>query len=299
MSYHWELQADLRARLGDGGVHPSPAGARSIELRDMMICGERRKVTIRLVETTEKIDAACDLVNDRYSWRGYGAGHRIQADAYHMTFTAEIDEEVVGTITLAVDSAQGLAVDRTFADDIDQFRCAPGSKLCELTKFAFNSAVQSRELMAVLFHTVFVYGSRTHGCTDLLIEVNPRHVRFYETMLGFKRIGSIAANESVAAPAQLMALKVATIRENIDAAAASNADRASARSLYPFFLSPTEENGIYRRLARRPELVAERSRERSRHPRRDVAALFDSFRRSNHAAFFKRLALREYQFASQ
>ena len=214
----------------------------------MEICGEDRDVTIRLVETGDKIQAACDLINDRYAWRGYGASHRIPSGANHMTFTAEVGGDVVGTITLAVDSRQGLAADHAFKNEIDGFRSMPGSKVCELTKFAFSPTVQSKELMAALFHIVFVYGHQTHGCTDLFIEVNPRHVRFYEAMLGFEPVGALKVNDSVAAPAQLMWLKVAAIREYIDRFAGS-ADQSNKRSLYPFFFSPVEENGIFRRLS--------------------------------------------------
>jgi hypothetical protein len=101
--------------------------------------------------------------------------------------------------------------------------------------------------MATLFHIVFVYGQRSYGCTDLFIEVNPRHVRFYEKMLGFERVGSLKENESVAAPAQLMWLKVATIREQINISA-GRAGRTNARSLYPLFFSPADESGVYQLL---------------------------------------------------
>ena len=220
---------------------------RSIRLRRMEVCGESREIVVRLVETSDKIQAACDLINDRYAWRGYGASHRIPSSASHMTFTAELDEDIVGTLTLAVDSRRGLASDNTFKDEIDRVRALPGTRVCELTKFAFDPAVQSKKLMAALFHIVFVYGHRTHGCTDLFIEVHPRHVRFYEAMLGFEAVGSVRTNESVAAPAQLMWLEVAAIRKYIDRFA-KNTDRRNTRSLYPDFFSPFEEDGIYRRL---------------------------------------------------
>ncbi|MBU3076488.1 GNAT family N-acetyltransferase [Sphingomonas quercus] len=221
---------------------------RSITLREMDIRGEKKSISIRLVESRERIRAARDLINHRYAWRGYGSDHDIRADAHHMTFTAEDGGAVIGTITLAVDSPRGLAVDLAFRDEVDPFRAVPGSGLCELTKFAFDPAVQSRELMAALFHIVFVYGHRTHGCTDLLIEVNPRHVRFYEAMLGFTRVGALKLNEKVAAPAQLMALKVAAIREQINRFAGGRGSPGS-RSLYPFFFSPKDEDGIFNRLA--------------------------------------------------
>ena len=146
----------MRAHFAREVADPSFAASRSIRLRRMMIGGEPRNVSIRLVETRQKIAAACELVNDRYSWRGYGDSHQIPADAHHMTFTAEIDEEVVGTITLAVDSPSGLAIDKAFSAEVDAFRCSAGTRVCELTKFAFSPNVQSRELMAALFHIVFV-----------------------------------------------------------------------------------------------------------------------------------------------
>jgi len=222
----------------------------------MEIGGEKRAVSIRLLESGERIRAACDLINNRYAWRGYGSDHRIPVDAYHMTFTAEVDGKIIGTITLAVDSAHGLAADTIFKDEIDGLRALPGREVCELTRFAFDPGVRSRELMAALFHIVFVYGHRTHGCTDLVIEVSPRHARFYEAMLGFRRVGVVKMKEEVATRAQLMWLEVATIRERIDQLAGRR-DHAGSRSLYPFFLSPDEESGIYRRLSRAaPEIIA-------------------------------------------
>jgi len=246
MSYFRDFQkeAQLKTLGGDAG---SSRETRYIRLRRIAVGGEPRNVAIRLVETREKIEAACELINDRYAWRGYGKSHRILVDAFHLTFTVELDGQVVGTITLAVDSPQGLAADRTFRDEIDGFRALPETKVCELTKFAFDARVQSKELMAALFHIVFVYGHRTYGCTDLFIEVNPRHVRFYEAMLGFEKVSALVENESVSAPSQLMWLKVGAIRAYIDRAAGKGT-RGSGRSLYLFFFSPADEGGIYQRL---------------------------------------------------
>ena len=246
MSYQWNFKDQLHAHFARTRPDSSLGTSKCIRLRRMAIGGEPRNVAIRLVETRKKIEAACELVNDRYAWRGYGNSHHIPADAHHMTFTAEIDEEIVGTITLAVDSPSGLAIDKVFSAEVDAFRCMPDTRVCELTKFAFSSNIQSKELMAALFHIVFVYGSRAHGGTDLFIEVNPRHVRFYESMLGFQRLGCLRQNESVAAPAQLMWLKVAEIRDQI--VRCGGTQRNSTRSLYPFFFSPNDEDGIYRRL---------------------------------------------------
>lgn len=248
MSVHWSPQGDLRMRTVAGPAASESDRDRAVMLRNIEVNGSPSTAIIRAVSSRRQIKAACGLVNDRYEWRGYGGNHEITADAYHVTFNAELDGEVVGTITLGVDSRAGLSLDRTFGSELRDFRAGRGSRLCELTKFAFSPSVQSRHLMAALFHVVFIYGQRTYNCTDLLIEVNPRHVRFYEMMLHFEKVGALRSNESVGAPAQLMRIEVETIRREINRLADPARASAQCRSLYPFFLSPSCESEIYARL---------------------------------------------------
>lgn len=204
-------------------------------------------LTIRLADCDRHRSRASTLLNRMYAGRGYGSGHQLPKASNSVTFTATLHEDVVGTLTLTVNSEAGLAIDRTFDAEIEPFRNAPGAKLCELTKFAFDASCPSKPRLAALFHIIFIYGSAKFDCTDLFIEVNPRHRRFYEAMLGFKAIGEARTNASVQAPAQLMWLNVANIRELIDRHVAKG--DASARSLYRHFLSPEEERRIYRRLS--------------------------------------------------
>ena len=204
-------------------------------------------MTIRLANCDGQRNRANMLLERMYSWRGYGSNHKLPASPNCVTFTATSQEDVIGTLTLTVDSPGGLAADRIFRDELDRFRTAPGAKICELTKFAFDTSSPARPRLGALFHIIFIYGSMHYDCTDLFIEVNPRHVRFYETMLGFARVGELRTNESVGAPAQLMWLNVGQIRRYIDRGAGD--DGASTRSLYRHFFSAGEEKGIYGRLA--------------------------------------------------
>jgi hypothetical protein len=206
------------------------------------------RMTIRLADCVGQRNRANMLLERMYSWRGYGTNHKLPAAPNCVTFTATSQEDVIGTLTLTVDSPAGLAADRTFSDELERFRTAPGAKLCELTKFAFDSSSPAQPRLAALFHIIFIYGSMHYECTDLFIEVNPRHVRFYEAMLGFKRVGQARTNENVGAPAQLMWLNVSQIGRYIDRDG-GNAGR-SARSLYNHFFSTKEAQGIYGRLAR-------------------------------------------------
>jgi hypothetical protein len=204
-------------------------------------------MTIRLADCDGHRNRANMLLNRMYSWRGYGANHALPCAPNCVTFTATSQDDVIGTLTLNVDSPTGLAADRTFSDEIERFRTAPGAKLCELTKFAFDTSSPARPRLAALFHIIFIYGSMHYDCTDLFLEVNPRHCRFYEAMLGFTRVGAPRTNDSVDAPAQLMWLNVGEIRRRIDRHAGD--PRESGRSLYGHFFSAKEEQGIYGRLA--------------------------------------------------
>jgi hypothetical protein len=215
--------------------------------RWVKIDSEYKQVLFSVIGDERKRAEARDLLNSRYAWRGYGSAHDLLFDIRHTTFVAEIDEQVVGTMTLAVDSDCGLAIDRTFADLADSIRREAAGGICELTKLAFDDGVRSKEVLAGLFHMAFIHGTTHTDCTDLFIEVNPRHVRFYEMMLGFQGVGSERTNASVDAPSRLMRLRVDTIRSNIRAMAGAQAV-SGARSLYPYFFPPEEECEIRRLL---------------------------------------------------
>lgn len=247
MSYVAPFRQDFRALLAE---HRSPARPDAPVYSTRVVpTGDTadRQLDVRIAKSDSDRALAAMLINRMYDWRGYGSNHIIPASDAHSTFLASLDGETVGTITLAVDNGAGLAVDRLFRDEINTFRRVPGASVCELTKLAFDTEMPSRKLMAALFHIVFIYGKRRYRCTDLFIEVNPRHRRFYEAMLGFKPIGPLRDNPSVGAPSQLMHLKVSDIAVQISAQVGR--DAASSRSLYPLFLTGADEHDVSARLA--------------------------------------------------
>ena len=224
-------------------------------------CEGRREdaLTIRLADSHGQRSRANMLLKRMYSWRGYGTGQQIITSPNSVTFTASSEDVVIGTLTLTVDSAAGLASDKTFGDEMERFRSGGRTKVCELTKFAFDTSLPARPRLASLFHIIFIYGSLHFDCTDLFIEVNPRHRRFYEVMLGFTAVGEPRLNTCVNAPAQLMWLNVADIRRQIDKYAGD--ERYAGRTLYSHFFSLKEEEGIYGRL-----VAARNSKSRSDRP---------------------------------
>ncbi|MEO7031725.1 MAG: N-acetyltransferase [Herbaspirillum sp.] len=202
---------------------------------------------IRFADTEEGRNSASMLVNKMYSWRGYAGVHKIAKRKNRITLTASMDVSVIGTVTLSLDSPTGLMADEVFKDQID-LRRGPGRKLCELTKLAFDPSVKSPFALAALFHMCFIYARRMNQCTDAFIEVNPRHRRYYEKMLGFKLQGERRTNNRVNAPAYLLWIDLDNMEELVEKFGGTSDHTEVVRSLYPYFFSAREELGITNRL---------------------------------------------------
>lgn len=208
---------------------------------------EQKSFGIRLADTDEGRNSASLLINRMYSWRGYGDGHKVEENPYRVTLTATEKELVVGTLTLGIDSEHGILADDIFKEEIDKFR-SEGARVCEITKLAFDPAVRSNMALASLFHLAAIYARHLHNRTDIFIEVNPRHRRFYEHMLGFQRLGEPKINMRVNAPAYLLAVNLDYVDEQVQKFGGTSSHPGNERSFYPLFFSPREEKGIIQRL---------------------------------------------------
>jgi hypothetical protein len=204
---------------------------------------------IRLTDTAEGRSSASLLINKMYAWRGYAGTHQIVDDPNRITLTATDKGEVVGTLTIGFDADVGLAADQVFKEELDEMR-DNGARLCEFTKLAFDPSVKSKASLANLFHLAVIYARDIHHRTDIVIEVNPRHRRFYEQMLGFRQQGQLKTNPRVNAPAYLLRVGLDFVTEQIRQHGGTFTERSTGRSFYPYFFSPREEQGIINRLLR-------------------------------------------------
>jgi hypothetical protein len=157
------------------------------------------------------------------------------------------NHSLIGTISISFDSPAGILADETYEDEINVFRIR-GSRICEFTKLAFDPSVHSKRVLASVFHVAFIYVWNIRHCTDLFVEVNPRHRLFYERLLGFKRYGKIKNNPRVNAPAVLLWLDLGYAKHQIQKFGRSNSHPGSEKSLYPYCFSLREEEGIAHRL---------------------------------------------------
>jgi hypothetical protein len=208
---------------------------------------ERTDFHIRLASRQRSRSRSNLLIQRMYSWRGYKSSADYDARlSEHITLQACREEEVFGTVTLCLDSHTGLPADALYRVEIDSYRNA-GAKVCELTRLAVDPQSGSKAVLGALFHLTYICAGLMRGATDVFIEVNPRHVSFYQRMLHFKQAGPCRMCDRVSAPAVLLHLPVAHVAEQI-ARYGGRAEHVRS-SLYPYFFSNGEEVGLHRRLA--------------------------------------------------
>ncbi len=213
----------------------------SSALRDGLV-----RFKIRLANTEGERSSASYLIEKMYGWRGYSVSP-IAKNRRPITIVASDRERALATISIGFDSKQKLLADTLYGNELDRLR-AGGALLCEFTRLAVDRNEQSREVLAMMFHIAYMYARRFAQCTDLLIEVNPRHVRFYRAMLGFEVLGEERTCARVDAPAVLLRLDLRHCEQQIARFGGRRELAATVRSLYPLAFSRREEDGICARL---------------------------------------------------
>ena len=206
---------------------------------------------IRVAKLGGRRREAGKLVERRYAGRGYTIPSQPQ-EPQLTTFIAYDEGQLVGTVSVRLDSASGLSADDLYRSEIDALRAA-GARICEFTRLAVDKTAASKPVLAGLFHTAYLFASVIRGCTHGVIEVNPRHVAFYGRALRFDPIGEERMNRRVDAPAVLLCAPFATIAEGVANHAGKPDAPGAGRSLFLYGFPPEDEPGVLKRLR---ELVA-------------------------------------------
>lgn len=250
-----DAEGDSQSSLSDAHVLDERDNMTSSLFEDVIV--NHDSYGIRLTDTADGRNSASMLINKMYAWRGYAGTHQLTDDPNRITLTATDKGEVVGTLSIGIDSPSGLLADQLFKKELDAHRDR-GARLCEFTKLAFDPSVRSKTALANLIHLAVIYARDIHDCSDIVIEVNPRHRRFYERMLGFKQEGELKINDRVDAPAYLLTVSLDYMSEQIHLHGGTFDDKSmtTERSFYPYFFSPREEHGIINRLLRMDEHAA-------------------------------------------
>jgi len=269
--------AKIRRRKGGTGPASAPEGTSSVPARHgatvtgRTIFGDRplrfRRMTlpdpdmpalddpsnfesafkIRIAHLSQTRRDAQVLVERQYAGRGYQIPV-VKKDPHLMTFLAYDEGQIVGTVSIRLDSSEkGLSSDDLYRLENNALR-AKGWRICEFTQLAVDTEVASKPVLASLFHTAYLYAAVVREYTYSVIEVNPRHVSYYGRALKFEQIGPVRMNRRVQAPAVLLGVSFATIAEGI-AEHAGNPRPADARGLlFRYGFPPDEQHGVLNRL---------------------------------------------------
>lgn len=195
---------------------------------------------------------ALGLVERRYGDRGLSIGperYSCRDQDGDIVCTARTEGRVVGTLSVRFDGPGGLHADLLFGAELDEWR-AEGLKLCEFGGLAVDKhSHEAKRVLAQIFHLGYLHAHRRAGCHRLIIEVNPRHVGFYRRCLGLVPRTAERHNPRVNAPAVLMSVDLAEVREQIARWGGQPELMATARSLYPLAWGRAAEATMLARLA--------------------------------------------------
>lgn len=207
---------------------------------------KKNQFKIRLANMHDIQREASMLIQERYAQRGYDV-QTLDADPNRLTIVAFDGMDPIGTLSIGFDSPTGLLCDELYPAEMGTLR-ASGRKLCEFIKFAAVSSPSSIKTLATLFHVAFIYAHRIHGFDEVVIEVNPHHLKFYQRALNFQQVGPERLNPRVNAPAVLLRGDFVHIGQQIRKFGGNPAGRKEEKSIYPYGFSEREEQGILQRL---------------------------------------------------
>lgn len=200
--------------------------------------GEMDRPAVKIAETTDEYYKAFRLLYDEYHRAGYTQRHP-SAMLYSLwsllsttnVFIFKSHLEVASTMSHIMDSEPfGLPMDQVYKDHLDDLR-AQGRKIAELGALATQQKRRWSNLMIFLYRAAMHF-AKYSGVTDLVLMVNPKHVRFYKQILFCEPFGEERLYEKVGAPAVPLRVDMGTLELNLFNAYAEN---DFDTNLYTFF----------------------------------------------------------------
>ena len=182
--------------------HPAAANDQRYPQRDTI---DTRGYHIAPVRDTGQQALADTLVRRRFAWRGYNTEALAQhGDASRrLTLAAWLYDELIATLTLVADSAEGLQTETLYSRELTRLR-RPGRTLCEVTRLAVDPDYSCPRLLRALFSSACEHGRSRFAASDVVIGVNPRHAGYYQRRMGFRQIGARRHYPRVDAPVVLL-----------------------------------------------------------------------------------------------
>lgn len=206
-------------------------------------------VRIRIAGMETERSQAKGLVQRMYSLHGFKCENIVLDSPHSTTLIAEKENVgVIGTVTIHLDSpGEGLHSDDGYKPEIDGLRMK-GKRLCEFNGLAVDPSIRSKFLLAHLFHIAMIYPAKLFSITDCIIEVSYSHARFYERLLGFRRIGEGRACKRVGSVGALLHAEFSSLGEHLQKVGGLMKNAKGDKSFFPYGLSQIEARKVLIRL---------------------------------------------------
>ncbi len=186
-----ELSDDDSGTTLDRVSSPSVGHALHIQ-NDRLLFGSSKEMVIRLASNMEDRRRAWALVYQKYRGKGYlssrpgGLWCQSQdAQPDTTTFLVEHHGKLVASLTLFIDSSNGLPADLVCDASLSKLKAR--RKVCQAVSFVNEaSGVRGSETVKHLFKLVYVTACVLDQCEELIITVRPKHVEFYKKAFLFE-----------------------------------------------------------------------------------------------------------------
>lgn len=211
------LEPLLKGALAGAGVKPFKAEI--FESIPSVQAPQRRQGDTGSLRTLVAVspqhrDAAERLVRKRYESRGYkfyseptDVDSPVAKDQL-VTLLAENGGKALGTVTIrVVDATQELLAQQSHCSEIEGLR-NQGHSIGEVVKLAVEEGADWKLVLNALLQSTYLVAHSFLALTDLFIEVNPRHVRFYQRIFGFVIASAEGVCDRVGAPSVLLRLEL-------------------------------------------------------------------------------------------
>lgn len=187
---------------------------REIRLRRSMLLEnpKERSITYKVAQETSELEDAFSLVWKSYKEVGLQADDSmgIRFTKYHLLPTTRVliavhkpelekdnpdynvvknQGEIVGTLTIVLDTEFGLPMDELCGLELDNLR-AQDRSIAEIIAFSIKPEYRQYNVMMYLYKMLLSYVKMKH-ITDVACSVTRKHISFYRRMLLFEAVGEM------------------------------------------------------------------------------------------------------------
>lgn len=182
---------------------------------------EHIEYEFRIAETGRELLQAFNLLYREYLQAGYvrESSSELLFTRHHLlpqttVFVAKAENKALCTTSVVRDCREfGLPMDDLYESELAALR-NEGRRILEICSLASDGRRVSRSAVQNFIKLIFLY-CIFQDVDDVCIMVNPRHVRLYANLFGFKTFGEQRHYPRVNAPAVALRVEVLEVRENL------------------------------------------------------------------------------------